>query len=644
MTNEPRTVYRDGFLSLIGGQDSGRNPSLLQPTQAALIVNMMVRGGFAETRYGFKDRALVFENDEQETWYRDKLLQGGDFFAPIDTSPMFIASVGGRIFKIDVLNGYQVKEITPIRSTATTATFISPAEGSSIVVSVADNSTIHVGYPLIIGSGRYNVTVKGFNTITITNVDAIAGVNILSGSPVYHLHPNPSLLPKVWTLQAENYFLIQNGSDACIIYDGATCRRAVRTGKKLEVPTGTAMAYANGRIHIAVNRKEIELGDIYGGPTSIIDFTETTYLAEGGKFRVPHDITAIKVAPVLDNSLGQGPVQIHTAIGIHTLNLPVDRARWKNLTEPIQTVSLVNYGAMSNYGTIVVNGDVFFRAPDGLRSFVLARREFGSWGNVPVSREMQRILQNDDQRFLQYGSAVLFDNLLLFTVNPLPFNTGRAAYWQGLGVLDFDLISSMGQKAPPVYAGVWNGVNIMQVVKGTFHGKERCFLFVRNPDFENELWEVDPQSRFDNDCGRINWTIETRAMDFQHPYMLHRLEAAELWVDQIEGTVEIDMSYRPDGEQCWQDWGPTKEVCGTAAQCEVPEGECFKFQQYRPVFKSRLGFGAPDDVPCSTVDSKPARLGYFHQCRLQGSGHARVRALIVKSLEQSEPLYAACDD
>jgi hypothetical protein len=644
VTND-RKIYRDGILSLMGGQDSGRNPALLETTQAALLVNGMVRGGFFETRYGFKKRTLVFENSEQQEWFEDNLFQGVEFFDPTGKTPMFVASVGGRIFKVDVLADYQVPEITPQKGTSLVGNFISPAEGASVTITVTDNATIHVGYPVKIGSGRYMVTAKGFNTITVRNIDAVPGVNVPTATPIYYLSPNPSLLPKIWGTQAENYLLIQNGTDGCIIYDGATCRRAVRNGKKLEIPTGTAMVYWQGRIWVTVNGKEIEAGDIYGGPTTILDFTETTYLAEGGRFRVPGNvgnITALKVLPVLDTSLGQGPLQIFTETSISALNLPVGRDKWKNIDSPVQPISLINYGATSQNGTVVVNGDVFFRAKDGIRSFVLARREFGTWGNVPVSREMQRILADDDQRFLQHGSAVLFDNLLLFTVNPLPFNSGRAAYWQGLGVLDFDLISSMGQKERPVYAGVWNGVQVMQITKGTFHGKERCFLFVRTAAGKNELWEVDPKSRFDNDCGRIKWVIESRSMDFGHPYQLHKLEASELWVDRIEGTVDFTLKFRKDQSPCWLDWASApQQTCAVGRQCTVPADECFEFQQYQPGYKTRIGFGQPLDS-CEEFDSRPARVGYLHEVRLEGEGHARVKGLIVKATEQTEPSMANC--
>lgn len=634
MIKEPR-LHRDGLIAAIGGQDSSRNTSLLEPTQFALGINVLCRGGYLETRYGFKKRTIIFANTEQEAWFKTHLFQGGDYYDSSSKKGVFICSVGGRIFRISILDKYRVTEITPTRTTTTTAAFISPGIGSSVVIAVTDNATVFIGYPLTIGSGRYMVTAKGAGTITIENIDATPGVNILSGTFAYYLHPNPTLLPKVWTLQAENYFLIQNGSDACIIYDGATSRRARRTGSKLEVPTGRAMCYANGRIHVAVNRKEIELGDIFGGPTLIIEFTETTYLAEGGKFRVPNDITALVVAPVLDTSLGQGPVQIHTEKSIHTLNLPVDRLRWKELTTPIQPVSLVNYGSASQFPA-VVNGDVFFRSPDGLRSHIMARRDFGTWGNVPVSREMQRILDDDANEFLQYSSATQFDNLLLFTVNPLPMNSGRTAYWQGLGVLDFDLISSIGQKSPPVYAGMWTGVNIMQIAKGTFRSKERCFLFVMTSDDENELWEIDPKSRFDNDCGRIKSRVETRAMDFGMPKGLHDLQFAEIWYDRLEGTVDFSLQFKRDQANCWVDYGPSQTVCAKVIDCEVPEGECFTWPTLKPGYGTRLGFGAPPDS-AEAFSGALNRYGYEHEFAAEWVGHVRLKALVVKALERTEP-------
>lgn len=646
MATNSRHLLIDGFRSLIGGMHSGINTVLLTAVQAAFLINVMVRGGFAETRYGYKERGLNFENDEQLRTFEDDLFQGAEFFDPTGKNPMIVASVGGRIWKIDVLQDYAVSDITPVAGTTTSADFISPPVGSDATISVSDTTNIHIGYPVVIGASRYMVTAKTLTTITATNLGASAGPNVTSGTPVYYLLPNPSLLSKTWMLQAEGYFLIQNGLDGCIIYDGATARRAVRNGTKLEVPTGTAMAYWNGRVWVAVNKREIEAGDIFGGPTTLIDFTETTYLAEGGRFRVPSgagDITALKVLPVIDATLGQGPLQIHTRTSISTLNLPVNRDRWKDIDQPVQPLVGLGYGGTSDWSTVQVNTDMFMRATDALRSYRMARQEQQStWANTGISREMNRVLVNDDEKFLQYSSAVVFRNLLLFTVNPLPFNSGRAAYWRGLGVLDFDPISGMGTKSPPVYAGLWQGVNVMQIVKGTFRGKERCFMFVRNADNKNELWEIDPESRFDGEAGKIRCRIESRALDCGKPDTLHNMQSALLRIDRLQGEVGFRLYYRPDDYVCWTQWGNQKTRCTTARTCdpasETQVGTCYEPSPKQPGYRTKIGWGQPAGA-CEPGDKKPLRLGYTHELALEWNGAVRIKMLRAKANEEAESAH-----
>lgn len=641
-TREPR-LLRDGFLSLPGGIDSGRSTNLLAPTKAAYASNVSFRGGFARTRHGFKKRTLDFATDEVRDWFTDQFYQvGGDVYYPEGNNPRIIVSVGGRIFSIDVLDDYKVTDLTPIKSTTTTSAFTSPAVGSTATVDVTSADTILVGSPATIGGGTYTVTVIANNTLTIRNNSALPGVNVASGTPVYFLDRNAGNLPTIWTKQAEKWFVIQNGSGAAILYDGATARRAKLDGANREVPTGTAMEYWQGRLWVAVNGREIAAGDIAGGPSDVIKFTETQYLAEGGKFRVPKnagEITAIVATAVLDTSLGQGPLQVFTETTISTLNLPVNRARWKDLDSPLQTAGLINYGATSQHSTVIVNSDVFFRAKDGVRSFVIAQREFGTWGNTPLSREMRRAIAEDTQALLRHGSAVLFDNRLFMTVSPLPYSYG--AYWRGLGVLDFDLLSGIGEKAPPTWEGSWNGANILQILKGTFTDTERCFMFVRNSDGENELWEMDPNDRFDNDRGRITSFVETRAMDFSKPLDLKRMEAGELWIDNVEGEVDITLKYKPDQYPCWGDWG-TAEACSTVRSCATNSAGCLTLKNYKPGYKPRIGFGQPPD-DCESLDNKPFRNGYQFEARIEWTGSAQIKTALFKATELSEPTTATCD-
>ena len=152
----------------------------------------------------------------------------------------------------------------------------------------------------------------------------------------------------------------------------------------------------------------------------------------------------------------------------------------------LSTVSLDRFGAMSQFSIQPINGDLFYRSPDGIRSFILARREFGTWGNVPISRELSRVM-DDDKSMLHFTSSTLFDNRFLFTVGVIRDRTG--AYFQGIGVLDFDLLSSMGQKAAPVYDGIWTGLRVTRLLTGDVRGNTKCLAFAVDEDGGNQQEE-----------------------------------------------------------------------------------------------------------------------------------------------------------
>lgn len=289
--------------------------------------------------------------------------------------------------------------------------------------------------------------------------------------------PNPDIIPQVFMTQAEQYMVIQDAQNRSIIYDGATSRRAADD----EVPIGTGpMAYGQGRLWIAQGRNFIA-GDIVGGPTGVLKFTENTYLNSGGSFTVPLQtgpITAMRFVATPNTALGQGELLIFTASSVTSVNLPTSRDEWKNLSDPIQTIAMINNGAESQRSTILVNGDVFMRSKDGVRSLIQAVRNFTQPGNLPISREMRRVLRHDTLALLKYGSAVLFDNRMLMTTlsQPLP----NSFFHKGLLVMDFDLISGLNDRQPPAWDGLWSGLDIYQLVVGEFEHVERCFAFCRS--------------------------------------------------------------------------------------------------------------------------------------------------------------------
>lgn len=629
----------DGMMSFLGGQDSGRTPNQLSEAQSFELYNSTVRGGRWQPRPGFDKIELTFPNDEVESWFLTKRNQGTIVFTSINGRTIQVWSVGGRFFTVDVDNGGIVTDITPTKSTSTTAGFTVPAVGSTTTVSVSDSDTVQVGYPMMINGKNYTVISKSGSTLTIENIDDTPASIIASAATVIYLDANSDQVGIVYMVEAEGFLIAQDGLSKAFIFDGGNSRRA--DPAKQEIPTGTAMAYGIGRLWVAINGGKFVASDIVYGPSgtsaferrdAILKFTENTFLAGGGAFTAPGNITAMAFVSSLDTSTGQGPLMVFTDSAIVSVNAPTSREAWAAVTNPIQTISLLANGAMSFYGTVpTVNGDLFYRAIDGLRSFFLARREFGTFGNTPISSEIENLLRGDAEDLLQYQSAIVFDNRLLFTGKSIPVQYGSK--WKGIGVLDFDNMTSMLDKSPPVYDGVWNGLDTVWLFTGKYGRTQRAFIAAINEDGENELWEISKGHQFDNGSNRIKRTAVTRAFKFSNELEMIQLHNLEIFVAEVIGDCDITVRYRPDEYPCWFAWNDQPvcanwRKCSTWTNCETPTA-------FRGGYKTRIPFGQPPDVD-ETNDGKPARLGYTHQLEIVIEGYCEIQKLRVTAKEIDE--------
>lgn len=636
MQREIRT-YRDGMLSALGGTDSGRSPSLLAPNNLAFAVNTSLRGGFPSTRPRLSNWPLVFNDTEARDWFEENPLQGVGIYYPIGNPTLMIASAGGRIFAIEPDNDFKVFEITPTKKTNTNGAFVVPAVDATVSVTVDDGTMIFPDYPVFIRGKVYMVTAKTGNVLTARNNNDTPTDTVPDDSEVLYLDANIPSEPIAWMTQADKYFIIQNGIDRAIIFDGASSRRSVV--EEQEVPTGTATVFNEeiGRLCVATNGNMIAIGDVVGGPTSVLKFTENTYLHEGGEFRIPigfGKIVAMKMSANLNRANGQGPMAVFSERGITSFNLPPNRSTWKGLAYPVQ-INMPLKSATSQAGAVLVNGDIFYRSKDGLRSLAYTLREFSAHSNTPLSSEMERVLRYDDDALLKYASGMLFDNRLLFTVNPTPGSNG--VYHRAIGSLDFDLISRMGEQARPVYDGVWTGILPTAMVTGTFAEKERAFIFAVDPDSkENKLWELHKEAGFDNTDSRVQSIIETKSLDFRTPLEAKRLDELEIWVDQVVGQVNFTLLYRPDSYPCWFTYGE-KEIEVAYEDCTDDSVTCKAIITFNEGYRTRLGFGTPPTAD-ETLDNKPARIGYEFQFRLVWVGQCRIRRILAKAGGIEEPL------
>lgn len=506
----------------------------------------------------------------------------------------------------------------------------------------------------------------------VFKVDALTGGNVQK-FPLPT--PRPINRPNSWLCQAEMFLVIQDGKNVPLIYDGATLRLSDVLGsagvdadghRLFEVPVGSVMAYSDGRLWVALeNNNSFAAGDIVYGPTgtaaynrrdSVLKFTENTYLNEGFAFAVPANmggITAMIPVANLDTSLGQGPLQIFTPQGCFSVQAPADRDTWKNLTYPIKTVSLFDNGALSDVATVNVNGDVWYRAPDGARSFLIARRDFGTWGNRSMSYEVIRHLKNDDPNLLYKASAAVFDNRLLMTCAP-QYDAFHGVYHRGLVVLDFIPLTSIGGSQPPNWDGLWTStqMDILQIQRVESEGVSHCFAAVlAQPDDQGlrkiQLWELDRNPG--PDLGptlietRVTRRIETPRLDFapaSNRLEQKLLEAVDIWASDVKGLVNFSLWYRPDEDPCWKHWRDW-EVCAPVKTCasDAVNGCVGPMLNRQAQYRARMGALKPPES--LSIGRVPSRMFYGCQFALDIVGEATISAMRFLANRIVEPVFGS---
>lgn len=415
-----------------------------------------------------------------------------------------------------------------------------------------------------------------------------------------------------------------------------------------ELPAGRMGAYIMQRnVMSLVDGLSFIVGDIVGAPSgtpvnnyrdSVLKTTENDFLAGGGTFRVPtagNIINSITATANLDTAYGQGMGQIGTDTGMWGLNLPTDRTEWASLTNPLLPASMLGYGPMAQLSTILSNSDVIFRYNEGIGSLKFARREFNDdmGGNTPISREMERLIALDEKTLLPFGSAITFDNRLLMTLAPTAGSQG--VYHVGLTALNFDLISNLRGKAPPIYDGAWSGLNTLQLITGNFSGTGRSYVFgYHQTNNKIELYEILTTTigGYDNGVTPIQWNFETpiifRPEERDESEIYVRLTNGQMSVRDVVGTVRFRILYRPENYPCWIDW-IRFSIC---ADTTVENGQ--------PGYRTSLGFGEPSSEPCETGNNRPMRVGKYFQVRVEVEGSCKIMSMDFESVPSPTVMFA----
>ncbi len=506
--------------------------------------------------------------------------------------------------------------------------FIMPANGASIRVYLKAGYTVAAGNNLKL---PYDPPVIQFNVTAVGTTTAAA-----------------------------NHVLLINVTGT----PGVIVASPVDLESKAELPPGTCMDYYMGRLWQAGsaalgNGREYIAGDIVGSPAtptsgnpaynftdSILNITENSYLSLGGTFLVPTqagDIRALGHPANLDTALGEGQLLVLTRNTIYTVNVVPTRAAWVALSEPIQRVVQITFGATGHRCLVQVNGDLFYQSIDGIRSLIQAIRYFQQLGNTALSAAESRAIDLNTRELLLYASGVEFDQRLLQTC--LPEQTEQGVVHKGIIPLDFNPVSNMGQTGQPIWEGIYQGLDWLQLLQADYDGKQRMFSIVRSSqDASIEVWEHTKDELFDtNKSGeaRIRWSFETPAYTWGREFELKTLDTMELWIDQLYGTVDFTVEFRPDQSPCWYYWHHWQE-CSPRDACELlgaPVPCVYPQQPYKKQYQAMMTLPKPPSDCRAGSGSRPVNIGFSFQFRITIHGYCRVRGLMVHAYERDRAPY-----
>lgn len=578
-TNDP-TLLTDGFNILRKGMNSGVAPDFLGREALSLAVNAAFRGGKIHPRPGITRRPLKFDSGETREAFEGGYFQGAHPYVwsqgDAADCAYLVVSISGRIFRIDLTNFDCFDMITP-------------------------------------------------------------GIGI-----------NPPHYRQAWFEQAEMFLIIQDGQSVPFIWDGATLKRSnVIQG---QVPVGTIMRYALGRLTVVLpDGRAFVAGNIVGSEEgkgtlqyqfrdSLLWFTENDLLASGGVFAARERVTALHEIQVIDKTVNQDPLFIFSRKGGALANYPKVRELWDTTQSPIVVGGLRSTGPAGHNSILGIHSDIWYRAADAtIRSLKMSQRDFQSWGDTPMSKEVSRVLKHDQIDLLKHGSAVYFDNRLIVTCSPRYEPRGVVHY--GLISLDFDEPSSLERDGVPAYDGLWTGLRVLQIMTADVRDVERCFALGVDPEGKIGLWELSKADRFDNlttSRQRIPVTLETpRYIGGGKHRQLKRLVGGEMFPTDIVGDVDFLIEYRADADPVWRTWYGWKECAEQKclSPCELPN---------TPQYRGRIPFPSPVNSVRNSQIERPTTDGYSMQARIKMTGSCQIDQFTIDMRPAQEQAMDRC--
>lgn len=575
-------------------------PHGLKRDQLSWLNNATVRGGGILQRTAWKKLLDLLTSG---------LYQGGFIYEPIgqDVNPYLIVSVSGRIYKVTLDAPFTITDLSAKFGQVNPATpeQVFFCEGNGFLVIQAGD----------FGSG--NTKPLFYASAFLAQPEFLRRSNGLTGNITY---PSINELP---------------AAEAMIFY-------------------GERLWYAQGRNYTAGDIEKNQASGTAGYlfMDSVLKVTENPLAVGGDGFTVPSqagNIRALAYTANIDTKLGQGPLYIFTRKQVYSLNVPVSRTDWIAATssnQPLQTVAQITSGSVGERNIVHINGDLFYQSFDpAVRSLIIATRFYAQWGNLSISNNVNRALKFNDRSIMKFASGIEFDNRLLECV--LPKRTASGVICQGILPLDFDLVSTLQDQAPPAWEGLWEGIDILQLFTGDFGGLPRAFaVVVSRIDQSIDVWELTNSERFE-DAGepgardnRVSWKAEFPSFTWQKEFELKQLHGGEIWIDKVFGTVNMEVYYRPDADPCWRFWYRTSFCAAKTCDEDPNNPDCYPIgPNFREGYKFPVTLPEPP-VACDSMGVRPSNIGYQFQVKVVVLGWCRIRGIILYAELKERELYA----
>jgi hypothetical protein len=475
---------------------------------------------------------------------------------------------------------------------------------------------------------------------------------------------NDKYLLHSWFVQAEDQFYIQNGKDQPLVWDGLIANQCVQLNPYLlEMPIGTIMAYAHGRVHVATIYDQIYSSDnIFGAgfttTTNTRNFTEQIYWNEGGAFSLLANmgrIFGMLVLPSINiNSRGQGELVVFSQAGATSFDVSGPRTTWG--TTNIQKLTLVGRGCASSWSLTTINGQVFYRSFDGWSFFSNSQSEFQtSLTYRNISAEVEPYTKGDAADLIQFESATYFDNRIIAMCAPYlsqgdeGFGLHRMA--RAFVVADVNQTASSAPDSSIGFRwnGLWTGPRPCQIWTMFVGTEEHCFTFSHDDDGKNRIYELTRNGVddfVDGENHKIRSYFSTRRFDWSSSGQTNKdyrkkINGGDMWLSDFSQAITVMVQYRPDAYQCWHDLYEDTFYCDNCPpklenQCEPIVSQ----NQMR-----RITFESPESGCQENQDIKTDHGAEF-QLKVELIGNvevSRLRLSIAKP-ENADAPFGSCND